>query len=766
MRLHLSRKELLSHLSRSSFATPGAIRFLWMVAVAVSMVSCSKDVFNEPQVNLTRSEVVVNNNSAELSKRVTLYGKRATLTRAGTRSGSGITMPPAPEKVPEGAIPMTDNFVADNPESGENYYLPSGQEKSVNLNLNNCTYYICGTLTINGYWNPGKLIVMPGGKVIYKLDKTNSGGISIWNYGGFEIECNSSSFEIGQSDSFMTSGDLELDRSLKFGGTVYVGGNLDCNGVSPYGNGVLQVGGVLNVGGDVNVTNTTKLYANGGIVANNIELNSGGEVYYGCELIAREKLYITNSTTVHVDSYVNSPLIEMNSSAKLEIKAGGLVRTDKLTISNAESCKIDVVKGTEDDETEDDETEFAMIWADRIEANSEVRNTFTGWIDIHCDEFYCGNAKKTFDEMGFISNISNNKITYLPAKGCSPGFGTKPEDGGTDPGPSVYIDHIAKVESPDHSHYISATCIQTVNDKAYVSWHTQGEGFHGCVEVLQVPSDGSNCTIRSFMEHETLDFNHVMFDGNRIIACGDDPKKGAFLGIVGLTDGFFDTSNTELQQVILSEGGFKAGSTNCVIRNGDYLYVTTNAGYCTLDATTFERTACVPTTGSSKFVHQSGTNIGILSLTQRDVNESPAEMTMYYSTDYDLSNPWRTFNVGNISPINGKNVAQVDGNNVYVCLGVNGVKRFDMNGTEQDSFKVTDPKQQNAAANGMAVDSRYVYVAYGGAGLFVLNKETLTEVASYHYTDGASANYVSVSGDILYVAYGLSGVQVFKLVER
>lgn len=711
------------------------------------MVSCSKDVSDEPQVNLTRSEVVVNNNSAELSKRVTLYGKRATLTRAGTRSGSGITMPPAPT-VPSEALSM-DDYQAYQAQSGSSYHLPADKGKELQLNFNSCTYYISGTLIITGwYGNSGTLVVMPGGKVICKA-QTLDNGVEILNYGKFEIDSSITQFNINNGGSFKTSGDYTLACIPSIGGTFYVDGNLTAPNVNLWGDGVLQVDGILTVDGDVKVNNQTKLYANNGICAKNIELNSDGEVFYGCELIAGEKLYITNGTTVHVDSYVYSPLITMDSNAKLEIKAGGLVKTEYLEINNVGSCVIDV---------DGLEGEYAVVSADLIEVNaSDLRTTFTGYMDLHYGKINNSGGS----ELEFLSNIKHNGNTYLPEGGCHPEFGTKPD--GTDPGPSVYIDHIAQVESPDHSHYISATCIQTIGDKAYVSWHTQGGGFHGCVEVLQVPSDGSNCTIQSFMEHQTLDFNHVMVDGDRIIAAGDDPKKGAFLGIVGLTDGIFNTGQTELQQVALSEDDFKAGSANCVIRNGGYLYATTNAGYYTLDATTFERVACVPTTGSSKFVHLNGTNIGILSLTQRDVEESPAEMTMYTSTDYTLLSPWNTFNVGNISPINGKDVAQVDGDDVYVCLGANGVKRF-TNGTEVASFKV-DPKLK-AAANGMAVDSRYVYVAYGGAGLFVLDKNTLKEVTSYRYSGGKSANYVSVSGNILYVAYGLSGVQIFKLIEE
>ena len=155
--------------------------------------------------------------------------------------------------------------------------------------------------------------------------------------------------------------------------------------------------------------------------------------------------------------------------------------------------------------------------------------------------------------------------------------------------------------------------------------------------------------------------------------------------------------------------------------------------------------------------------MGVLSLTDKNSMQSKAALGVYGASDYGFSSPVKTVSLDMITPVTGKNVFQLDGDDVYVCLGANGVKRYS-NGVEVAAFKLSDDSA--AAANGLAVDDKYVYVAYGHGGLFVLNKSDLKVMASYRYAGGKSANYVTVSGNILYVAYGLSGVQIFKLVEK
>lgn len=692
MCLHLSRRKFLFRQNRNLFATPRTIKYLGIVAVVVSMASCSQDVLDEPQVSLTKSEVVVNNNSAELSKRVTMYGRKAPLTRAG--NGSGITMPAAPES-PRYDLELDEDYKSWAAEA-KDYYLPTGKSLKTDIQFQNNVYYVGGELTVTNYWGQGKLVVLPGGKVNYPSALAVN-NIEILNYGEFEVDGNL--FIINRGATFMTSGDF-FSPELSVSGVSYVG--------------------------DV-------------LTAPKVDVQESGVCHIGCGMIVEQYLKLHNSATLYLGSYLSAPSVEMNSASLLQINAGSLVSTEALYMKNP--CTITVDGG---------DMEYAVVSADKIEINqSNVKDMFTGWMDIHYKEI----DNRSGSELEWLSSVKLNGDTYLPAAGCHPSFGKEPD---TEPETSVGLEHIAQVESPDHTHDISSTCIQTTGDKAYVSYHTRGTRYHGCIEVLNL--SGNKCSILSYMEHSSIDFNHLIVDNDRIIAAGDDPQLGAFLGIVNLGDGIFQTDATELTQV-----GLGGASANCVIRNGVYLQATTNEGYHTLDANSFNMQASVPSAGSSKFVHTDDTNTGVLSLTDRNSQRSMAVLNIYSASDYNFASPVRTIDLDMIAPVNGKNVFRLDGNDVYVCLGANGVKRYS-DGVEIAAFKLDDDNV--AAANGLAVDGKYVYVAYGHGGLFVLDKSDLSVVASYRYSGGKSANYVTVSGDILYVAYGLSGVQIFRLIEK
>ena len=72
-------------------------------------------------------------------------------------------------------------------------------------------------------------------------------------------------------------------------------------------------------------------------------------------------------------------------------------------------------------------------------------------------------------------------------------------------------------------------------------------------------------------------------------------------------------------------------------------------------------------------------------------------------------------------------------------------------------------KYKGAAANGLYIKDNYLYVAYGAAGVWVLDKNTLEVKGKYTKQGNASANYVSVTADgHVYVAYGRSGAKVLK----
>ena len=676
---------------------PLEVAKIFGLATAVMfMASCQEEgASDSSNVELTKSTVIINNNSAELSQRVTMYGNKKSAPTETRSAKKSVAMPEAPQN-PEYDLVMSASY-QDWAAEAKDYFLPKETKLTTGLQFKNNVYYIAGELTITNFWGKGTLIVLPGGKVNYPSHMPMH-ELQIFNYGDFNITGNNR-FNINQGSTFMTTGDFCYPQ-VWVGGTLYVGDGLSASVVEVREHAVCQV---------------------------------------ECSIYADEYLILHNYAELTVGSYLSSPSVEMNSASLLQIKAGGLAETKALYMKNP--CTITVEGG---------DMEYAVLAADKIELNqSNVKEMFTGWMDIHYQEI----DNRSGSELEWLSNIKLNGDTYLPADGCHPEFGELPE---TEPEKVVGLEHIAQVETPEHGHYISSTCIQTVADKAYVSYHTRGEDYHGCIEVMNV-SEGI-CSIISYMEHPTLDFNHLIVDDSRIIAAGGEPKNGAFLGVINLGNGIFQTDAAELTQVKL-----EGASASCVVRNGDYLHATTNEGYHTLDANSFSTVASIPTAGSSKFVSTDNTHMGVVSLTNKNSEESLAVLNMYNASDYTFSNPLKTITLDMIAPVNGKNVLHVEGNDAYACLGKNGLKRY-TDGVEVAEFKVGG--DTIAAANGLAVDNKYVYAAYGHGGLFVLDKEDLSVVASYRHSGGKSANYVTVAGDILYVAYGLSGVQIFRLIEK
>ena len=249
------------------------------------------------------------------------------------------------------------------------------------------------------------------------------------------------------------------------------------------------------------------LYVGDGLSASIVEIREHAICKVDCSISADEYLIIHNYAELTVGSHLASPKVEMNTASLLQINAGGLVETEALYMRNP--CTVTVEGG---------DMEYAVLAADKIEINQKnVKDMFTGWLDIHYQEI----DNRSGSELEWLSSIKLNGDTYLPKKGCHNGFGKEPE---IEVEPVVGLEHIAQVVTPDHGHDISSTCIQTIGEKAYVSYHTRGEDYHGCIEVINL-SEGE-CSILSFFEHFTLDFNHLIVDNSRIIAAGGEPKNG------------------------------------------------------------------------------------------------------------------------------------------------------------------------------------------------------------------------------------------------
>lgn len=326
------------------------------------------------------------------------------------------------------------------------------------------------------------------------------------------------------------------------------------------------------------------------------------------------------------------------------------------------------------------------------------------------------------------------------------------------------LDLIASEESKGGQ---SATCIQSANNKLYVSYHTYGDkNFGGNIEVLSMT--GNQLKVDANKAAENCDYNHLIVDGNSLYLAGSGKKSaGAFLGKIDLNDG-----NLGDEVKLYAIDNKTKMDANCVAEfNGEHVVATTKG------LTSFAKDFSFWSKAGAEGKHVVTANNKLYTL---DVD---GNVNVYNNNE--LETPV-TYKVGAVVPKDNKAVMAVEGTSgdIYVCKGENGVAKISSNGQVNDNFftcpTFTKPEKTELAgkvkgrANGIAIGSKYIYVACGGYGLVVLDKETGKTVChrkanAYKNDDCGSANYVAVNTvngeEYVYVAYGQNRVQVFKVTK-
>lgn len=326
------------------------------------------------------------------------------------------------------------------------------------------------------------------------------------------------------------------------------------------------------------------------------------------------------------------------------------------------------------------------------------------------------------------------------------------------------LDLIASEESKGGQ---SATCIQSANNKLYVSYHTYGDkNFGGNIEVLSMT--GNQLKVDANKAAENCDYNHLIVDGNSLYLAGSGKKSaGAFLGKIDLNDG-----NLGDEVKLYAIDNKTKMDANCVAEfNGEHVVATTKG------LTSFAKDFSFWNKAGAEGKHVVTANSKLYTL---DVD---GNVNVYDNNE--LETPV-TYKVGAVVPKDNKAVMAVEetSGDIYVCKGENGVAKISSNGQVNDNFftcpTFTKPEKTELAgkvkgrANGIAIGSDYIYVACGGYGLVVLDKETGKTVChrkanAYKNDDCGSANYVAVENvngeEYVYVAYGQNRVQVFKVTK-
>lgn len=326
------------------------------------------------------------------------------------------------------------------------------------------------------------------------------------------------------------------------------------------------------------------------------------------------------------------------------------------------------------------------------------------------------------------------------------------------------LDLIASEESADGQ---SATCIQYANNKLYVSYHTYGDkNFGGNIEVLSMT--GNQLKVDAIKGAENCDYNHLIVDGNSLYLAGSGKKSaGAFLGKIDLNDG-----NLGDEVKLYAIDNKTKMDANCVAEfNGEHVVATTQG------LTSFAKDFSFWSKAGAEGKHVVTANSKLYTL---DVD---GNVNVYNNNELETPD---TYKVGAVVPKDNKAVMAVEetSSDIYVCKGENGVAKISSNGQVNNNFftcpTFTKPEKTELTgkvkgrANGIAIGSEYIYVACGGYGLVVLDKETGKTVChrkanAYKNDDCGSANYVAVENvngeEYVYVAYGQNRVQVFKVTK-
>lgn len=327
------------------------------------------------------------------------------------------------------------------------------------------------------------------------------------------------------------------------------------------------------------------------------------------------------------------------------------------------------------------------------------------------------------------------------------------------------LDLIASEESTGGQ---SATCIQSANNKLYVSYHTYGDKvFGGNIEVLSMT--GNQLKVDANKAAENCDYNHLIVDGNSLYLAGSGKKSaGAFLGKIDLNDG-----NLGDEVKLYAIDNKTKMDANCVAEfNGEHVVATTKG------LTSFAKDFSFWNKAGAEGKHVVTANSKLYTL---DVD---GNVNVYENND--LENTVASYNVGEVYPKDNKAVMAVGENSgdIYVCKGENGVAKISSTGQVNKNFftcpTFTNPEKTELAgkvkgrANGIAVGGEYIYVACGGYGLVVLDKEGNVvchrKANAYNAKNNSgSANYVAVENvngeEYVYVAYGQNRVQVFKVTK-
>lgn len=568
----------------------------------------------------------------------------------------------------------------------------------------------------------------------------------------------------GQGAKAYINGSIRaINLKVENGAYVYAKENLFNND----DNGNAIINGNLWIGGFIK---TRTLDVNGYLKAEEaLKVTNAFNVHDGANVEATY-INVTNNTKDGDNNVIKgAATLSLNGTGKITIHDKNVITANNLITDNKSKGQI-TLEGN-DAVAVIKAHKFTNNGASRIEALATPGTNSTFLLQFQ--ENYSGpNQYNTFEDLDIAANYADYdkvadpktpNVTLINQKNKLYGY-----QWSGDPATiasQAKLDLIASEESTDGQ---SATCIQSANNKLYVSYHTYGDKkFGGNIEVLSMT--GNQLNVDAKKAAENCDYNHLIVDGNSLYLAGSGTNSaGAFLGKVDINDG-----NLGEEVKLYAIDNKTKMDANCVAEfKGEHVVATTQG------LTSFDKDFNFWSKKGAEGKHVVTANSKLYTL---DVD---GNVNVYENKD--LESPV-TYQVGAVYPKGNKAVMAVEkkSGDIYVCKGENGVAKI--SGTtgevKEDFFRCptfTNPKTTDLAgkvkgrANGIAIGGDYIYVACGGYGLVVLDREGHVvchrKANAYNANDNSgSANYVTVETvngeEYVFVAYGQHRVQVFKVTK-
>lgn len=701
------------------------------------------------------------------------------------------------------------------------YVVPAGETLNADgYNIEGMTIYVKGTLEYGSANGSGATInVLSGGKLIAKNSNEVFGDTQVFNWGTIEFPANQKEYLI-KNTFHQNTGDLNIkghDLKMVEGSQLYVKNSLFADKVTMSQKAQLNVIDNATLTGAFEMSDRSQAWVNNIMTTTSLKIQNTTVLHSGCALKIEGDIYATYGTELSV-LYLKAKNYKQDSGAALHLQDQSMVDIEGKYVN------LNNGQGRADLQDKDGVAVIkANAFYYNAPQKQGDRNP-GGAKTVDCSVFSTSgdnahiivDANAVYGSEGATTPITDDNTTIVWNNNADVLFKDDPEAKNyvikkTECNPNGYNADKEPTKEPtlnlissidyNHDHDISATCVQVHNGRLYMSYHTRDKKHGGCIEVFS-PVENNKVTLEQYLcdDQKDLDFNHLLAvklkSGKRLVYLpGSSNKKGAMLAYIPIQDNHLladqsksITSTINGKDTVIyekplqfiqmnpatAEFAKKGYDENCVVYNDEtnHLIVATTKGYLVYNADTYNELDKINKPGKVKHIAIGNGKIVTVYLDRAATNETeaiPATVEIFDQKAEDLSNPIKSFAISTIEPNNGKNVLRVDDNKIYVCRGAAGMYVYDMEGNELWHYQMPSPtitEGENAGkykghANGCYVGKKYVYIAYGGFGLVVLDKETHKVVA--HRNLAHSANYVIEYNGYIYVAYGQSRLQVFQL---